>query len=445
MSSTPKKPSAAAETRAARAAARANKVAMDAAAAAAAEQQANAAAAAAAAVAAAPAGAPGAANAPAPDANALMLQMLQQSAAANAALVAEQQQQRLERAEQAAAARQLQLVQNAGPPPRFHGEVDSMKAWTWLESMKKFFEQAELDEDDDEERMKIVAGALKDGAWAWFAAARAAEERASAANEAVPLSINKWRDFVKLLTKHYLPVNAEQHAWSRLGALSKGNNSNVTDYTEKFNALCALTNQGADSDTPKLVMYRAGLPSYYLEKCISNNYATLQTAMEAMLLLYNSKHAARSAANEEHKHREDKHRDDKHRHKNHAQHNHTEADTDDSDDERDHAASSSGGSSSAARIAKLEAQLSAMVAASSSNAHNRGGGRGGRGGGARGGRGGGTFPSEGYKRGDGERLNIPEDVAKKRLRANACMKCGEKGHYKNECKNALNTKDVPLN
>ena len=189
---------------------------------------------------------------------------------------------------------------------------------------------------------------------------------------------------------------------------------NVVDYTAKFNELDQLL-PGAD-DLTRVMMYERGLPGVYAVKCAERRFATLAAATEAMTTLWHAKDSAR----------------------------HTPAalgNTEVEDQLRDiappapAAASSSSSLSAPDPISDLRAQVAQLTAMMSERFQPsvRGRGGGGRGGG--GGGGGRSRQREGQPRARSRTPGLSDELARARIAAGECIKCGQKGHYKFECTN----------
>jgi hypothetical protein len=347
-----------------------------------------------------------------------------------ASLQATQQQQNLQaqamRAEAAAsraaqeAAAELALAQQcraaAGPAPQFTGQTSSIEVHRWLIALERWFGAAQIGSAaaDNGARIAIAAAALREAAQAWWAA-----ELSSGGAAAV----NTWALFEASIRKQFLPMDVERWAMTQRDALAHAGVRNVAEYTAKYKELDMLLPR--TDELSRVMAYERGLPLAYREKCAERRFSSLALATEAMLALWNAKDGARATV---------------------ALVTNTEAVS---------SAGEHGAPSPASAMAAAAAPLSedriverifAMMAAAGGmgggQGSSRGGGHGGyRGGGAAGRRG---RPhqrddgagAEGQQRRRSRTPGISEELAKTRLRAGQCIKCGESGHYARDCSNA---------
>jgi hypothetical protein len=430
----PSQPAAATAVRT-RAQLRTEAVAAQAAAVAAATASAAAAAQAAVAPAAVLAGAGGAA----PDATALiaqlMTQQLQLARAQQAQQLALQTQQASANAEAALAAAEALAQQRragAGQAPSFHGTRggDDLAVNTWLSALELWFGVAHIDASLDAERIEVAAAALRGPAQQWWIATSASDAAAVAAGAPNTAStIGRWAEVVALLRKHYLPQDPARWAMQQIDVLTSGSNTNVLEYTNRFRQLDLII--GQQNEGARVHAYERGLPESYRIKSAESKHATLDAATDAMLARWNAKGVARAHSSSS-------------RHSGAAvKLSHTQA-ADDSDAENEereqHSTGTASATSSNSTLVKLleamQAQISAMQMQSGKNYGNE----------------------EGFsRRGNGGRRDrnqregasgrparsrtpgVSEELAKQRLQARVCIKCAEAGHYARDCTNELKT------
>jgi len=181
----------------------------------------------------------------------------------------------------------------------------------------------------------------------------------------------------------------------------------VAAYTAKYAELDMLLPD--ETELSRVVAYERGLPEHYRVKCAERRFATLVEATTAMLAAWNARENARGA---------------------HASLGNTEAEP-----SRGDAASSAAASASPPAAADPVADLRAQVAQLTAMMTERFAGRG------RGGRAGGRSQQrEGQPRPRARTPGLSDELAKARMKAGQCIKCGQEGHYRQDC-----TNDAKLN
>ena len=294
----------------------------------------------------------------------------------------------------------------AGAAPAFHGKMGGIEAHRWLTTLDQWFASAHIDATDEQTRLEVAKAALRDAAQAWWATKIA---------NGTSAALGTWALFAAAVRAHFLPLDVERWAMREREALiasgaAKGRS--VVDYTAKFNELDQLIPRA--DDLTRVMMYERGLPSVYAVKCAERRFDTLAAATEAMTTLWHAKESAR----------------------------HTTASLSNTEviDTTRVAATSSSSSApassssphSADPISDLRAQVAQLTAMMSERFTGpaRGGGSSGRSGGR-------SRQREGETRTRSRTPGLTSEVARARIRAGQCIKCGQEGHYKQECTNEV--------
>jgi hypothetical protein len=177
---------------------------------------------------------------------------------------------------------------------------------------------------------------------------------------------------------------------------------------------------GPRNELERLMTYEQGLPESYRVKSAEKQHSTLAAAIASTLALWNAKSVARGQTQ------------GSSRHGNAARLNNTRIDhNDNSEDdtmEAPHPTTSSASSSSASgdAVAKLEQRLDAFISAMQGKEGQRGRGR--------------QRQREGAPRPNRSKTpGVSDELAKQRLKAGVCIKCGEQGHFSRDCTNSLKT------
>ena len=315
---------------------------------------------------------------------------------------------------QAAAASEAAIAQRqrtaAGPTPLFHGKANSIEAHRWLLALGEWFGSAHIGAADEKTRLEVAAAALRDGAQAWWATKRA---------DGSATAITTWATFGDAVRRQFMPVDIERWATRERDALvgTGARNKDVLAYTASFNALDMLL--PGEREMTRVMAYERGLPQEYSVKCAERRFATLTEATSAMTALWHAKEGARHTP---------------------AALGNTEVEEPSRDTAPATAAaasSSSSSSSSSDPIGDLRAQVAQLTAMMSERFQASGRGRGG---GGRGGGGGGrSRQREGEPRARSRTPGLSDELARARIAAGECIKCGQKGHYKFECTNEVKT------
>ena len=212
--------------------------------------------------------------------------------------------------------------------------------------------------------------------------------------------------FAAAVRAQFLPRDVEDWALQERDALvaHAAKNRNVLDYTAKFEELDQLL--PGESARSTVSAYARGLPEAYAIKCAERRFASLAEATAAMTTRWHAKEGAHHTASV----------------------SNAEAVTPACDDSA--SSPSPQGADSVEELRAQVAQLTAMMSERFSQSA-RGRGRPGRGGGRT------------KERGEGERRErshtpgITSDIARARIRAGQCIKCGQEGHFKQSCTNEV--------
>ncbi len=294
-----------------------------------------------------------------------------------------------------AAAAEAQLAQQrAGVAPLFHGKGNSIEAHRWLTALERWFAAAHIDATEEATRLEIAASSLRDAAQAWWAT-KIANGTAAA--------ITTWELFSSEVRKHFLPLDVVRWAMREREALISAKNRNIPDYTAKFNELDQLL--PSEAALSRVLAYERGLPADYAVKCAERRFDTLAAATEAMTALWHAKESAR----------------------------HTPAslsNTETVEPLQGAAVSSSAASAPSLAGEPSNASLAAQVAQLTAMMTERFAGRG------RGGRAGGRSQQrEGQARPRARTPGLSDELAKARMKAGQCIKCGQEGHFRQDCSN----------
>lgn len=361
-----------------------------------------------------------AANAPAAQANApggtpevqalaLLVQAMARQELSAAAARAQAAADAAARAVDAEASLAQQRRMAAGPAPLFQGKGSGLEAHRWLTTLEQWFAAAHIEAGDDATRLEVAQAALRDGAQAWWATKLA---------NGTAAALGSWVLFSAEVRAHFLPLDVVRWAMREREALIAGSATkgrNVLDYTAKFNELDQLLPD--EAALSRVIAYERGLPGAYAVKCAERRFATLAEATEAMTTLWHAKETAR-----------------------HTTASLSSMQVPESGADSEAAEAPSSGSSAPPgkgapdeRLDRIEQLMVAMAERFSGAQRDRGGhaGNSSRSGGR-------SRQREGGPRGGDQRSRTPglsNELVRARIRAGQCIKCGQEGHYKQECSN----------
>ena len=306
-------------------------------------------------------------------------------------------------AARAAAAEAALAQQRAGASPLFHGKGHSIEAHRWLTAIERWFAAAHIDTADETTRLEVAASSLRDAAQAWWATKIA---------NGTSATLGTWALFAADVRAHFLPLDVVRWAMRERESLISAKHRNIPEYTAKFNELDQLLPD--EAALARVLAYERGLPADYAVKCAERRFDTLAAATEAMTTLWHAKESARHTT---------------------ASLSNTEV-TDTTRDAATSSSSSAPASSSSPHsadpISDLRAQVAQLTAMMSERFTGpaRGGGSSGRSGGR-------SRQREGETRTRSRTPGLTSEVARARIRAGQCIKCGQEGHYKQECTNEV--------
>ena len=221
-------------------------------------------------------------------------QLMQQQFLASQQELLESRKQQAEMLKQLSEFQQKQVVQQqsisekelartaAGTAPSFNGMANDIIVYRWCVAMERWFETAKVDKD--EEKLSIAASSLKESAQTWWELEK---------NSTRGPSYTTWKIFSDVIKKQYLPMEPDRWVREQLEILQVGNNSNIIEYTTRFNELIQLLPGRNEID--KVMEYERGLPQQYRIESRKKNYKLLESAISAAVATYN---AYRSTGNQ---------------------------------------------------------------------------------------------------------------------------------------------------
>lgn len=316
---------------------------------------------------------------------------------------------------------------SAGPVPQFKGQRDSIEVHRWCIAMERWFDTARV--TDDQEKLVIAAGALKEGAQAWYETEKKGGR----------IGGGDWNAFTVAIKKTFLPMDVERWTLHELNALTQRRHADVQEYTTKFHELAQLL-PAAHSELARIVQYEAGLPEKYSVDCAQKKHNTLSAAMEATVAKWNAEGITRSYA------------------KGTASLHQMESEGDGSSASSARspgtggtplgwgATPTTGPHTVSNQTEQLIAQLAAVRAELDEYRRTGGSGSGNRGYRSR--RGSFRGRGAGPRRGGGSRSGSPrrtpgisDELARSRIEEGKCIRCGQGDHFARECPNAVSAAD----
>jgi len=206
--------------------------------------------------------------------------------------------------------------------------------------------------------------------------------------------------FGDAVRKQFMPVDVERWATRERDALVGARNKDVLAYTASFSELDMLL--PGEREMTRVMAYERGLPLEYSVKCAERRFPTLSEATAAMTALWHAKESARRATSSLSSAEA-------------AEPSHGAA-----------SASSSAAVPAADPVGDLRAQVAQLTAMMTERFSGRG--RGGRAGGR-------SQQREGQPRPRARTPGLSDELAKARMKAGQCIKCGQEGHYRQDCTN----------
>ena len=301
---------------------------------------------------------------------------------------------------QAAAAADAAIAQRqrtaAGQAPLFLGKANTIEAHRWLLALDQWFASAHVGAANEKTRLEVAAAALRDSAQAWWATKRA---------DGTASALGTWAAFGDAIRKQFMPVDIERWATRERDALvgASMRNKDVLAYTASFCELDMLL--PGERELTRVMAYERGLPLEYSVKCAERRFATLAEATVAMTALWHAKGGARHTT---------------------ASLSNTETGEPSRDAASNSSSSASASSPAADPISGLRAQVAQLTAMMAERFSGRG--RGGRAGGR-------SQQREGAPRARSRTPGLSDELAKARIKAGQCIKCGQEGHFKADCAN----------
>jgi len=295
----------------------------------------------------------------------------------------------------------------AGAAPLFSGKRRDIEAHRWLTAVERYFAAAHIRAEKEATRLEVAASSLRDAALSWWAAKLA---------DGTAAGLNTWALFAAAIREKFLPRDVEDWALQERDTLvaNAPKNRNVLEYTAQFEELDQLLPDESARST--VSAYARGLPEAYAIKCVERRFSSLAEAAAAMTVLWHAKESARRTTA-------------------------SLSNTDTMEQPRSAASAASAAASAASSAsaslqaaqpepsyASLAAQVAQLTAMMAERFQPSGRGRGGRTGGR-------SRRREGEPRARSRTPGLSEDLVRARIKAGQCIKCGQEGHYKDDCTN----------
>lgn len=297
----------------------------------------------------------------------------------------------------------------AGPAPTFKGNVPGLQALRWLNDIEAYFEVAQV--IDQADRLIIAGSATRDAALVWWN-----QEKIRAVGD--PDHIGDWAQFKAALGKRFLPQDTNRWARDELDTLQSKRPANVVEYTAHFEELLSLITDGmAASD--QVGRYESGLGESLRRRCREKVFQTFGAAKEFALQAYRANVSSSSEG--------DRRPSFAGQRQGSAAHLHNTSASAVAEDEED----SFGQAFSSAprdRFTAMEQQIATLTAMLTAASVKAGRGRDRK-----------RSPGGASAQGSRRREHTPglsKEVVAERIAAKQCIRCGESGHWKGDCKNA---------
>ena len=319
--------------------------------------------------------------------------------------------------------------QSAGAIPNFDGERpgDSIRVNEWLSELESWFDLAGIEADADAERITVLGRALEKKAQQWWTTMKSRDAAMVAAGGGAQSELDTWTKVVAAMRKHYLPQSPERWALQALLELTSREHANVQQYTARFRVLERMVS-AQRNEIERVFTYERGLPERYRVKSAQAQHSTIDAAADWAVTKWNAEGITKSRGptSEQRPSRGKEAR---------VHRIETGDDDDDYESEGDEhmgrAAASAYSSKTRADIESMQATIAAMQTALANKPHFRDRtirNKQGRG--------------EGQTRERSRTPGVSEELAKARLNARVCIKCGRANHYARDCTNATETQNT---
>jgi len=281
------------------------------------------------------------------------------------------------------------------PPAKFNGEIGASLE-VWKREIESHFDYYAEEIASDTDKIRYATAHLGDAARTWWSSAKQAGD------------IITYEQFKEALNARYRPVLASDQARTQLLALRSGSKQapTVSDYINAFQSLLAHINNMGEAD--QVHQFTRGLPAAVAQRVREQTPSTLAAAI-SFAVKYEGSLAigvANSAASATPRATPG------------AMPSGSAMDL--SNVEAEPAAPGGAATSTNPDLSVQIGQLYALLSAPPPRGRGRP-----------------RAPRRqpGERENGKEKLDIPGKVIAERITANQCIKCGETGHWKNECKN----------
>lgn len=303
----------------------------------------------------------------------------------------------------AAQAQTLALQKRAAAPkpstPFAGGRPNALLANRWLVDMERYFSEGDIVSDAD--RLGQVPSFIADGARTWWEGL----QQLPAASQ-----ITTWAAFIVAFKARHVTQIAGMEARRELDRLVDRRHTSVPHFTARFQDLLGSCADMAQMD--RIHAYRKGLPEKIHNSLASKEFATVDELINAASRMAandpSSSHATSSSSSSGGR---------QHRPFAHAKANNVNAEQDYSDDDQP----GTPPADLVQQVALLTAQLHRLSSYGGKPGNKQGKNR---------------KPSQMI-------AGLGKELVAARVKNHLCVKCGQGGHWKNECKNPADTTTQP--